>query len=205
VSNPLVSVIVPTYKRLTYLRGALASALAQSYQPIEIIVSDDAASPKAAALVASFGDARLRYRDNGTGVGATRNALAAYLSARGEYVATLHDDDEWEPQFLERLMPPLIADRELSLAFSDHWIMGADGVVDPGASRNNTRRWRRDKLREGIYRPFHSLAVVDRSVPVVMAAVLRKSAIDWSDFPREMEPAYDLWLGYLASRDGAGA
>lgn len=204
-SEPLVSVILPTYKRLDYLRGAIASALAQTYRHTEIIVSDDAASPEAADLVASFGDSRLRYRHNGDGVGATRNALAAYLSASGGLLATLHDDDEWEPAFLERLVPPLVADPTLAIAFSDHWIMGADGVVDPRASVINTRRWRRHGLREGVYRPFYSLAVVDRAVPVVMASVLRKSAIDWSDFPREMEPAYDLWLGYLASREGAGA
>jgi hypothetical protein len=38
-----------------------------------------------------------------------------------------------------------------------------------------------------------------------MAAVFRKSAIDWDDFPIEVGTYYDIWLAYQAARTGAGA
>jgi hypothetical protein len=38
-----------------------------------------------------------------------------------------------------------------------------------------------------------------------MASVLRKSAIDWDDVPEEIGSIYDIWLAYLACRDGGGA
>ena len=38
-----------------------------------------------------------------------------------------------------------------------------------------------------------------------MAAVLRKDAIDWGDFPADVNSQYDLWLTYLACRTGKAA
>ena len=40
------------------------------------------------------------------------------------------------------------------------------------------------------------------SIPVAQASVIRRSAIDWRDFPVEVGAAWDLWLGYLACRTG---
>jgi glycosyltransferase involved in cell wall biosynthesis len=202
--TPQVSVIVPTYARPAYLREALDSALAQTYRDVEIIVSDNGPSEEIERLVASYGDPRLRYRHNGGNIGPMLNALAAYRSARGRYLATLHDDDVWEPTYLERLVPPLEADSNLVLAFSDHWIMRADGRVDPRVSARNSRRWGRAHLREGVHRPFYRQALIDQAVSVV-TSVLRKSAFDWDDFPGEMAPLYDLWIAYLACREGRGA
>jgi glycosyltransferase involved in cell wall biosynthesis len=202
--SPLVSVVVPTYGRPRYLAQALESALAQTYRHVEIIVTDNGPSEEVERLVASYRDPRLRYRHNGGNVGLARNALAGYREVRGEYIATLHDDDSWEPTFLAQLLPPLIANPDLTLSFCDHWIIGADGVIDERASLDTTRRWRRDRLREGILRPFFRLALVHRGVPI-LASVLRRSAIDWTDFPEGIGLLYDVWLGYLASRQGRGA
>src|SRR5436853_120463 len=112
MSAPLVSVVIPTYNRVTYLRKALESALAQTYRHTEIIVSDNAASPDVADLVASYRDDRVRYRHNNGNIGPLGNVLAAYREARGAYVATLHDDDMWEPTLVEELVQPLESDPE---------------------------------------------------------------------------------------------
>ena len=102
-----------------------------------------------AELVASYRDPRVRYRHNGRNLGLTGNAVAASREARGEYVCTLHDDDMWEPTLLEELVPPLEADRDLVLAFSDHWVMRSDDSVDLELTEAATRRWGRRGLREG--------------------------------------------------------
>jgi glycosyltransferase involved in cell wall biosynthesis len=201
---PLVSVIIPTYNRVPYLTKALESALAQTYRNTEILVSDNAASREVEDLVASYRDQRLRYRHNNGNVGPLRNVLAGYREARGDYVSTLHDDDIWEPTLLEQLVPPLEAERDLVLAFSDHWVIRADDSVDPEATEAATRRWGRSGLREGAHRPFYRLALVDRAIPIG-ACVIRRSAIDWHEFPEEVGTGYDMWIAYLASRSGAGA
>lgn len=203
-TSPLVSVIIPTYNRVHYLTKALESALAQTYPNTEILVSDNAADPEVARLVASYRDPRVRYRHNGRNLGLTGNAVAASREARGEYVSTLHDDDMWEPTLLEELVPPLEADRDLVLAFSDHWVMRSDDSVDPDLTEAATRRWGRQRLREGRHQPFYGLALADRAIPIG-ACVMRRSAIDWQDFPEEIGTAYDYWIFYLASRGGGGA
>lgn len=56
-----VSVITPTYKRLSQLAEAIDSVLAQSFQDWEQIIVADGHDPDVEALVASYGDPRLRY------------------------------------------------------------------------------------------------------------------------------------------------
>ncbi|OBQ33110.1 MAG: glycosyl transferase, partial [Anabaena sp. CRKS33] len=57
-SEPLVSVIIPTYNRPEYLKQAISSAVQQIYQNIEIIVCDNCSSENPASLIESFNDSR---------------------------------------------------------------------------------------------------------------------------------------------------
>ena len=60
--EPLVTIIITTYNNWALLRErALPSVLAQTYEHFECIIVGDAAPPEAAAVVASFADARLRF------------------------------------------------------------------------------------------------------------------------------------------------
>jgi glycosyltransferase involved in cell wall biosynthesis len=54
--EPLVSVIIPTYNRVDYLKLALKSVIKQTYKNIEIIVVDDGSTDNTAEIVASFND-----------------------------------------------------------------------------------------------------------------------------------------------------
>lgn len=203
---PLVSVIVPTYNRTRFLPDALASALGQTHTAIEIIVADDASTEDVrGAVVSRFADPRIRYERSARNLGMGPNCWTALARAAGKYVATLHDDDVWEPDFLATLVPALEADDSLSVAFCDHQVMDEAGTLDAAATDANTRQWRRDRLPKGTLRPFVEAAVVWQAIPAAMAALFRKSAIDWSDFPPEVGTYYDIWLAYQAARTGAGA
>jgi glycosyltransferase involved in cell wall biosynthesis len=203
--TPLVTVVVPTYNRPRFLREALASLVGQSFRDFEAIVADDASGPETAAVVAEFADPRLRHRRNERNLGMLQNNLTAFRQVRTKYVASLHDDDRWREDLLERLVPPLERDDELVAAFSDHHVMDVAGHVDEQASEAYSRHWGRDRLSEGVHRPFHGLALVRQSTALAIAGVIRNSAMDWSDVPDEVSTVYDLWLSYLASRGGAGA
>jgi glycosyltransferase involved in cell wall biosynthesis len=202
-------VVTTTYRRTRYLEEALSSAVGQTCEDLEVIVADDgegdAAEEDVRAVVGRLGDSRVRYRRNRRRLGVAMNTLAASREARGKYVAYLNDDDSWEPDFLATLLPHVEHGPDLSVVFADHWIMTGDGTVDPRLSELSTRRFGRDRLRPGVHRPFERLALVEKSVPTVMSALLRRSVIDWDDFPSEVGPAYDLWLAYLACRTGLGA
>ena len=205
VQSPLVTVAIPTYRRPDYLRGAIESALAQTYRNMEILVSDSDGSDEIAALVAGYHDPRLRYRRNDKPTDALQNALAMYRDARGELIATLHDDDEWDPGFLDAMVKPLVEDPTIVLTFADHWVMDADGNVLVAETERLTRQRGRAGLAAGRHQPFTRLALVDRAVFFIVASVFRNGLIDWDEVPPEASLPYEVWMTYLACREGAAA
>jgi glycosyltransferase involved in cell wall biosynthesis len=200
----LVSVVIPTYNRAGYLAEAVESVLRQNHRNLEVIVADDGSDDGTEAVARSFDDPRVVYRRSPHNRGMLLNTVDACREARGELVANLHDDDRWKPDLLTTLVPPLLEDPDLSVAFADHDVIDASGRIDQRLSEQVTRQWGRDVLGEGVHRPFEDLALVRQSIPIV-ASVFRFSAIDWEDFPEDVGSAYDLWLFYLACRDGLGA
>lgn len=205
MTEPIVTVAVPTYLRVDYLPAALDSIVSQTLRDIEVIVSDNGMSDEVRAIIESYGDERITYRHNGANIGSTPNTVAACTAGRAPYVAVLHDDDIWEPTFLETLVRPLERDPSLTLAFCDLSIIHPDGAIDERLSALAARAYGRDRLRPGRHEPFFDIALLDRAVQSPGVAVVRRSAIDWDDFPPEMDPMFDTWLAYLASRGGGGA
>lgn len=103
--DPLVSVVLPTYDRPTFLRSAVESVAAQTYPNVELIVVDDYSPTPAARTIDedSLGSSitlRVLRGEENRGANAARNE--GIQAARGEYVAFLDDDDRWEPEKLER-------------------------------------------------------------------------------------------------------
>jgi len=90
----LVSTIIPVHNRPSLLREAVASVLAQTYRPIEIIIVDDGSTDEtgreAETLVRAHSEVRAVHRENG-GAGAARET--GRLAAAGEYIQYLDSDD----------------------------------------------------------------------------------------------------------------
>ena len=99
---PKVSVVIPTYNRARFLRGAVRSVLEQTFQDFEIVIVDDASSDDTREVVASLEDPRIRYvrLEQNRRIAAARNTGVS--SSTGEYIAFLDDDDEWRPGKLEQ-------------------------------------------------------------------------------------------------------
>ncbi|MEH2436506.1 MAG: glycosyltransferase family 2 protein [Nostoc sp.] len=203
--QPLVSVIIPTYNRPEYLKQAIASAIKQTYQNIEIIVSDNCSLENPQALVASFDDSRIRFWRHQQNVGMIANQQHGFKMARGKYVASLHDDDIWNEDFLAKLVPPLEANSELILAFCDQYIIDADSIINNAGTEENTRGYKRDKLTKGIHQPFYKIGLVDKSIPTAASCVIRNNIIDWDSMPSEVGGMWDLYLTYLCCISGYGA
>ena len=98
---PLVSIIITTYNRRDDLVGALASAAAQSYPNLEIIVVNDAGDP-VDDLVEPFPQVLLHNRPHNGGT--LEAILTGYGLARGQYVLNFADDDVLYPDHVERLV-----------------------------------------------------------------------------------------------------
>lgn len=98
-----VAVVIPMYNRRWCIRRAVDSVLAQTHVDFELIVVDDGSTDGGGDLVRECGDARVCVVDQpNAGECAARNRGIA--EARAEWVAFLDSDDEWLPQFLERVV-----------------------------------------------------------------------------------------------------
>jgi glycosyltransferase involved in cell wall biosynthesis len=104
VELPLVSVIIPTYKRPDVLERAIDSVLNQTYERIEVIVVDDNAPYTSSRVETELvmgkykGNGKVKYiqhPENRNGSAARNTGIS---QANGKYIAFLDDDDE----FLER-------------------------------------------------------------------------------------------------------
>lgn len=129
-AGPLVSVVIPTYRRVPLLTRAVASALAQDYFPLEVVVVGDAC-PDLAAFAVPSPLVRVRNlpRNHGPCGGVPRN-YGVLLSA-GELVAYLDDDNEWESDHVSSLVSALRA-KEAGFAFSSMSVDGRDlGFREP--------------------------------------------------------------------------
>lgn len=112
-NNPLVSVIIPTYKRPDTLDRAINSVLNQTYPNVEVIVVDDNNPGTDGRHLTEIkmapyrGNSRVRYikHEKNKNGSAARNTGAR--SSDGEYIAFLDDDDEYTPKRIEYMLKRL--------------------------------------------------------------------------------------------------
>lgn len=100
-----VSVIIPVYNVEKYLGDAIASALAQTLPPLEIIVVDDGSTDASAAIACGFGAPVWVESQPHRGVAVARNRGVAL--ARGQFIAFLDADDLWSKDKLSVQMAQL--------------------------------------------------------------------------------------------------
>jgi len=98
-TNPLASVVIPTYYRNDWLPEAIESALNQTYEPIEIIVVDDSGESYAEPVVREFDVKYIAHEENRGGNPARNTGIKA---AKGDYIQLLDDDDRLRPTKLEK-------------------------------------------------------------------------------------------------------
>lgn len=115
-----VSICIPAYRQIEYLRVTLGSVAAQTFTDYELVVTDDSPDDAVARLLAEFDwQGRLRYQRNESALGSPRNWNAAIEMSRGEYVKILHHDDAFaSPDALARFVDLLDARPDAGFGFS---------------------------------------------------------------------------------------
>ncbi len=102
MAGPLITIGITCYNARETIERAIRSAQRGDWDPIEILVVDDAGTDGSAAIVEAMArdDARIRLIRHpvNRGVAAARNTIIG--EAQGEFIAFLDDDDEMLPDRL---------------------------------------------------------------------------------------------------------
>lgn len=117
-SDPLVSVLIPTFNRPRCLSEALVSVLHQSYRNLQIIVINDGGQD-VSEIVNSASDSRLVFINRKENRGKAFSLNEALIRAEGKYIAYLDDDDLYYPHHIETLVNALENQTDCQVAYSD--------------------------------------------------------------------------------------
>ena len=100
--SSVVSIILPTFNRLEFLRPAIESVFAQTFEDWELVIADDGSSADTKTYLRTLDDpprVKVIWLPHTGRPSVVRNA--ALREAQGEYVAFLDSDDVWLPKKLE--------------------------------------------------------------------------------------------------------
>ncbi len=176
-----VSVCIPTVNRLSYLGEALASVAAQTFHDLEVVIADNSAdqsyNDQVRSLVSSFPSLACRVFHHPKRISMVENANFLIDHAAGECWLYLPDDDRMRPECLEVLTGALDGRPEAGFAFSDHWIIRADGTVDQAASETFTKRYQRSELRSGFVSRERLFRLALNQSFVLQAMLFRREVI----------------------------
>ena len=183
--NKLVSVIVPVYNRAHLVSETIESILAQTYEPVEIILINDGSTDESLSILKKYEsqfpeNIRVIDQKNQGQIAARNNGIKI---ARGEYVAFLDSDDLWLEEKLERQIP--LFEEGVALVYSGTNIIDENGRtirIEPA-----------DQSISGYIYP--QLLVKNRmtgGTVVVTAEVLKQVGVFSSEF--KAAENWDLWL-----------
>ena len=155
--NPLVSIIIPVYNGSNYLGEAIESALAQTYQNIEILVINDGSEDenKSEKIALSYGN-KLRYfhKKNG-GVSSALNLGISKMN--GDYFSWLSHDDTFYKNKIELQINCIKTNKKIKIVNCNFKTQGIETHTKIYSSKVKIFKCGRDILQTWIH--FCSLLI----------------------------------------------
>jgi len=130
MSNPLVTVIIPTYNRRRWIGECLDSVKAQTYQNIETLVIDDCSTDGTVDWLretSDYGFAKIHVQPKNGGASVARNT--GIEIARGELIAFIDSDDLLAPNHIEKAVQTFQSQEKIGLFACDSTIIDPEGEV----------------------------------------------------------------------------
>ncbi len=189
-TNPLVSVIIPTFNVEHYIEGTISSVLKQSYTNFEIIVVDDSSNDKTPEKVQklSNSDNRIKYFqiDHAGRPSVPRNF--GIRKASGELIAFLDGDDLWTKNKLRDQVAYFINNPGYAFVYSVSVTVGA-GIF--------SSHYEVLPLLHKAARSYDDLIAKGNSITcssVLVKKVLLDEVNGFDEDPKLAVEDYDLWL-----------
>jgi GT2 family glycosyltransferase len=185
----LVTVCFPTTGRLTYIERAFSDLTGQTYDPVEILILDNASAEPAPATLQRFAERtpRTRVLRVDERVPMFENFNRGIAAARGEFIAFFHDDDEYDADFLSRMIALLRQYPDAAFAGGNYDVIDEHGAI----SRRNrligrTELWPAERFIGAILRrgrsPMSTPGLVFRASALAEEGFDARLPMNWGDF-----------------------
>jgi glycosyltransferase involved in cell wall biosynthesis len=188
--QPLVTICIPTYNRPDMLRQSLQSVLWQSYANLEVIVSDNASDTDTGAVVAAFGDDRVRVDRLDTNVGLHGNLTRCLHLGRGKYRMMLPDDDLMLPGNVESKVEFFETHPQLGLVHSGFRYLDSESL--PFGPVTNWTYATEDTVQPGL--EYIGESIAKGGITCVSSVMLRSDLVADESFVVADGPYCDLGL-----------
>lgn len=129
MTDPLVTIAITSYNYASTIGEAVASALAQTYRNLDVVVLDNASTDDSVAVVGAIRDERLRLVRHPENVGMRRNHNLAIRETRGEYLMFLSADDQLLPTAVRDAIDYHRAHPKIDMAYFSVSMADSDGNV----------------------------------------------------------------------------
>ena len=128
-NTPKVTIGMPIYNGARHLAESLDSLLGQTYQNLEILVSDNASTDDTLAICGHYAaaDPRIRILRQETNIGAARNWNFVAERANGEYFKWASANDVCKPTLLEACVGVLEQSADVALCYSNTVLFDDEG------------------------------------------------------------------------------
>lgn len=182
------SVIIPLYNKEREIEATIRSVLAQTLQPLEIVVVNDGSKDRSAEIVRSIDSPLIRLIDQpNAGECAARNR--AIREARGEYVALIDADDQWEEGFLEEIDALIHEYPDCGLYCTSFQVISNEGVFRAPCLE-----------KRGVVEDFFGESA-HRYIAIPSASAMPRHIFDEiGGFPEGMKIAGDLYMWIKLAR-----
>ena len=129
MKTPLVSIVIPTFNRISYLEIAIESIFKQSYKNIQLIVVDDASTDNTTNLLRVKYGSRLKLIKNNINLGQVKSVNKAWPKCKGKYVGYLSSDDYLHYTAIAKLVKILESDAHVVCTYPDNHLVDATGKI----------------------------------------------------------------------------
>lgn len=182
---PKVSICIPAYRQVAFLRRTLQSVIDQRFTDYELIVTDDSPDDSVETLLTEFDfGGRMRYVRNPVQLGSPENWNAALRLASGDYLKILHHDDNFtDPEALGDFVRLLDDNPRAGFAFC------ATLIIDVATDQQR------------IHRASESQMQALRAMPEVLFAGNFVGAPSTTIYRREFALDYDVRMKWLVDLD----
>lgn len=127
--QPRLSIGLPVYNGEKFIKEAIDSVLAQTFEDFELIISDNASTDKTEEICRAYAakNQRIRYYRNQKNIGCARNFNRIFELSSGEYFKWVAHDDLHAPNFLTKCIQVLDQDPSVILCHSKVYFIDEHG------------------------------------------------------------------------------